>query len=315
MKKIFITGGSGTVGSIFIKNNISNYKIYSYSRNEKSQVALKRMYPDVEIILGSVEDRHNLENAIFKVKPDIIIHSAALKHVDSAEKQPIEMVNTNIVGSKNIIEVSKNINVPITIGISTDKACNPNSLYGYSKLIMEKMFMEASNEKNIFCCTRFGNVAGSNGSVIPFWLNCVNQGKSIPLTDESMTRLMLNGKECSDIIEKCIKEAENKLGGFVLSKFMKKVNMKDLAEEFSGKIEIVGLRPGEELNENLISYEELKFTRIDDEYIFILKNVNKDKSTQLKNPLSSENATKMNSNELKDLIKSVKDKMTNTLRY
>ena len=153
MKKIFITGGSGTVGSIFIENNISNYKIYSYSRNEKSQVALKRMYPDVEIILGSVEDRHNLENAIFKVKPDIIIHSAALKHVDSAEKQPIEMVNSNIVGSKNIIEASKNINVPITIGISTDKACNPNSLYGYSKLIMERMFAEASNEKNIFCPT------------------------------------------------------------------------------------------------------------------------------------------------------------------
>ena len=315
MKKIFITGGSGTVGSSFIENNISNYEIYSYSRNEKSQVALKRMYPEIEIILGSVEDKLNLENSIFKVKPDIVIHSAAMKHVDSAEKQPIEMVKSNIVGSKNIIEVSKNINVPITIGISTDKACNPNSLYGYSKLIMEKMFMEASNEKNIFCCTRFGNVAGSNGSVIPFWLNCVNQGKSIPLTDESMTRLMLNGKECSDIIEKCIKEAENKLGGFVLSKFMKKVNLKDLAEEFSTKIEIVGLRPGEELSENLISSDELRFTRIDKDYIFILKNVNKDKSTQLKNSLSSINAIKMNSNELKDLIKSVKDKMINTLRY
>ena len=315
MKKIFITGGSGTVGSSFIEHNKSNYKIYSYSRNEKSQVALKRMYPDVEIILGSIENRFNLENAIFQVKPDIVIHCAALKHVDSGEKQPIEMVNSNIVGSKNIIEVCKNINVPITIGISTDKACNPNSLYGYSKLIMEKMFVEASNEKNIFCCTRFGNVAGSNGSVIPFWLNCINQGKSIPLTDKSMTRLMINGKEVSDIIEKCIKEAENKLGGFVLSKFMKKVNMKDLAEEFESKIEIVGLRPGEELSENLISSKELRFTRIDKDYIFILKKVNNNKSTQLKNPLSSENAPKMNSNELKDLIKYVKDKIINTNRY
>ena len=126
---------------------------------------MKRSFPQVEIILGSVEDKINLENAVLKVKPDIIIHAAALKHVDTSEKQPIEMVNSNIIGSKNIIEVSKKVNVPITIGISTDKACNPNNLYGYSKLIMERMFMEANNINNIFCCTRFGNVAGSNGSV------------------------------------------------------------------------------------------------------------------------------------------------------
>ena len=101
--------------------------ISSYSRNEKAQVALKRNFPQVEIILGSVEDKINLENAVLKVKPDIIIHAAALKHVDTSEKQPIEMVNSNIIGSKNIIEVSKKVNVPITIGISTDKACNPNN--------------------------------------------------------------------------------------------------------------------------------------------------------------------------------------------
>ena len=147
MKKILITGGSGTVGINFIEFNIKKYKIYSYSRNEKSQVALKRAYTDVEIILGSVEDKLNLENIITKIKPDIIIHAAALKHVDSAEKQPLEMVKSNIIGSKNIIELSKKLNIPITIGISTDKACDPNNLYGYSKLIMERMFMEANNEK------------------------------------------------------------------------------------------------------------------------------------------------------------------------
>ena len=231
MKKIFITGGSGTVGSSFIEQNINEYKIYSYSRNEKSQVALKRAFPKVEIILGSVEDEFNLENSVRLVKPDIIIHAAALKHVDSAEKQPIEMVKSNIVGSKNIIEVSTKINVPITIGISTDKACNPNNLYGYSKKIMEKMFIEANNEKNIFCCTRFGNVAGSNGSVIPFWLNCKDQGKALPLTDVNMTRLMLNGEEVSAIIKRSIYECEQKSGGFILSKIMKKVLLKDLANE------------------------------------------------------------------------------------
>ena len=315
MKKIFITGGSGTVGSNFIEYNLTNYKIYSYSRNEKAQVALKRNFPEVEIILGSVEDKINLENAVLKVKPDIIIHAAALKHVDTSEKQPIEMVNSNIIGSKNIIEISKKVDVPITIGISTDKACNPNNLYGYSKLIMERMFMEANNENNIFCCTRFGNVAGSNGSVIPFWLNYKKQGNPLPLTNETMTRLMLNGKEVSNIIERCISEAENKLGGFVLTKKMKKVVLKDLATQISDKVEIVGLRPGEALYENLISERELKFTRIDKDYIFITKNENLDKSTQMKNILSSENAEKMSKQELNNLINFVKEKMTNTMIY
>ncbi len=315
MKKIFITGGSGTVGSSFIQQNINKYKIYSYSRNEKSQVALKRTFPKVEIILGSVEDEFNLENSIRLVKPDIIIHAAALKHVDSAEKQPIEMVKSNIVGSKNIIEISTKTNVPITIGISTDKACNPNNLYGYSKKIMEKMFIEANNEKNIFCCTRFGNVAGSNGSVIPFWLNCKNQGKPLPLTDENMTRLMLDGKEVSSIIERCIYECEQKSGGFILSKMMKKILLKDLANKISDKIELVGLRPGEELMESLISEEELIFTRVDKDYIFILNRENTDKTTRLKNPLSSSNATKMSDTELINLVEYVRENNTNTMTY
>ena len=315
MKKIFITGGSGTVGSSFIEQNINEYKIYSYSRNEKSQVALKRAFPKVEIILGSVEDEFNLENSVRLVKPDIIIHAAALKHVDSAEKQPIEMVKSNIVGSKNIIEVSTKINVPITIGISTDKACNPNNLYGYSKKIMEKMFIEANNEKNIFCCTRFGNVAGSNGSVIPFWLNCKDQGKALPLTDVNMTRLMLNGEEVSAIIKRSIYECEQKSGGFILSKIMKKVLLKDLANEISDKIELIGLRPGEELMESLISEEELMFTRIDKDYIFILDRENTDRTTRLKSPLSSSNATKMTNSELKNLVEYVKENNTNTMTY
>tara|TARA_B100000686_G_scaffold256214_1_gene267833 strand:- start:32 stop:979 length:948 start_codon:yes stop_codon:yes gene_type:complete len=315
VKKIFITGGSGTVGSSFIQQNINKYKIYSYSRNEKSQVALKRTFPKVEIILGSVEDEFNLENSIRLVKPDIIIHAAALKHVDSAEKQPIEMVKSNIVGSKNIIEISTKTNVPITIGISTDKACNPNNLYGYSKKIMEKMFIEANNEKNIFCCTRFGNVAGSNGSVIPFWLNCKNQGKPLPLTDENMTRLMLDGKEVSSIIERCIYECEQKSGGFILSKMMKKILLKDLANKISDKIELVGLRPGEELMESLISEEELIFTRVDKDYIFILNRENTDKTTRLKNPLSSSNATKMSDTELINLVEYVRENNTNTMTY
>ena len=315
MKKIFITGGSGTVGRCFIEHNSKKYKIYSYSRNEKSQVALKRSFPGVEIILGSVENKISLQNAILSVMPDIIIHAAALKHVDSAEKQPNEMVNSNIIGSKNIIELSKEMNVPITIGISTDKACDPNNLYGYSKLIMERMFIEANNKKNIFCCTRFGNVAGSNGSVIPFWLNCKKQNKPLPLTGKKMTRLMLDGLEVSKIIEKCITIAENNYGGFVLTKMMKKIDLIDLAKQISDNIEIVGLRPGEELYENLISERELRFTKVEQDFIFITKEENKDETTRMKEPLSSDNAEKMSSIELRDLIKYVENTMINTMTY
>tara|TARA_B100002019_G_C21234477_1_gene581977 strand:+ start:38 stop:985 length:948 start_codon:yes stop_codon:yes gene_type:complete len=315
MKRVFITGGSGTVGSNFIEHNIEKYQITSYSRNEKAQVALKRRFPKVDIILGSVEDRFTLENALRSVKPEILIHAAALKHVDTAEKQPSQVVQSNIIGSKNIIDLSVEINIPITIGISTDKACNPNNLYGFSKKIMEKMFIEANNEKNLFCCTRFGNVAGSNGSVIPFWINCKKQNKPLPLTSENMTRLMLDGKQVSSIIEKCIFESENKNGGFILSKKMKKINLKDLAKLISENIKIVGLRPGEMLHEDLISIDEIQFTRVEGEYIFIENHINQNSNSRLTKTLSSNNAELMMKDELILLIKYVKNRMKNTLNY
>jgi len=306
MENVLITGGSGTVGFSFIRNNYNKYKIYSYSRNEKSQVALKRAFPEIDIILGSVEDKHDLNNAIVKVKPAIVIHAAALKHVDTAEKQPIEMVKSNIIGSKNIIEASKENNIPITIGISTDKACNPKNLYGYSKTMMEKMFLEANNSKNIFCCTRFGNVAGSSGSVIPFWLNCNKLKKALPITDIRMTRLMLNYDEVSEIIEECIKESKNNNGGFVLSKLMKKVELIRLAKSISNEINIVGLRPGEDLSEDLISESELEFTELKGDYIFIRSEINQNKSSRVKNSISSENALGMTDQEILEMIEIVK---------
>ena len=306
MEKILITGGSGTVGHSFIKNNLKKYKIFSYSRNEKAQIALKRSFPEIDVILGSVEDKHDLNNAVAKVKPGIVIHAAALKHVDTAEKQPIEMVKSNIIGSKNIIEASKENNIPITVGISTDKACNPKNLYGYSKTMMEKMFLEANNSKNIFCCTRFGNVAGSSGSIIPFWLNCNKIKKTLPVTDIRMTRLILNYDEVSEIIEECIKEAKNNNGGFVLSKLMKKVELIRLAKSISNEINIVGLRPGEELYEDLISESELEFTELKGDYIFLRNEINQNKSSRLKNSISSKDALGMTDQEILEMIEIVK---------
>jgi UDP-N-acetylglucosamine 4,6-dehydratase/5-epimerase len=315
VEKLIITGGSGTVGESFIENNIDKYEIYSFSRNEKAQVALKRKYSKVNIILGSVVNKYDLDSSLKQIKPNIIIHAAALKHVDTAEKQPMELVKSNIIGSKNIIESAKDNNVAITIGISTDKACEANNLYGYTKKIMEKMFLEANNDKNIFCCTRFGNVAGSNGSVIPFWLNQKNNNEHLTLTDPEMNRLMLSRSEVSEIIEKCIEEGKNKKGGFILSKMMKNVVMKELAACISKNIKIIGLRPGEELNENLISEEELEYTKVDGNYIFIENQINNYKDIRLKKPLSSKNAKKMNFNELMSLIKDVEMNLIKDFYY
>lgn len=315
MEKIFITGGSGTVGVSFISLNVNKFNIYSYSRNEKAQVALKRRFPKVNIILGSVEDKYNLENCIRNIKPDIIIHAAALKHVDTAEKQPLEMVKSNIIGSKNIIESAINNKIPITIGISTDKACDPKNLYGYSKKIMERMFLEANSNETIFLCTRFGNVAGSNGSVIPFWLNQKKKKLPLSLTDENMNRLMLNYKEVSMIIEKCIYEGRKKRGGVIISKKMKNVVLIDLAKIISDKIQVIGLRPGEELNEDLISQSELEYTQEKGDFIFIFKDVVSNSKFRLKSPLSSDTAENMNKKELKYLLNDVNELLNQDYLY
>jgi UDP-N-acetylglucosamine 4,6-dehydratase len=310
MKKVFITGGSGTVGESFIRNFYNKYKFYSYSRNEKAQVALKRKFPKIEIILGSIEDRLSLENAVFKSNPDIIIHSAALKHVDTAEKQPIEMVKSNIIGSNNIIEVSKKAAIAVTVGISTDKACNPKNLYGFSKLLMEKMFLEANNNETKFCCTRFGNVVGSNGSVIPYWLRNHNSKGFIPLTSKEMRRLMITSDEASVLIEKAINDTVKSGGGFVLSKKMKAVKLYDLAKLISNNIKIIGLRGGEELDEDLVSMNELEYTITEEDFIKIYSHKNDEKKKQLHSPISSKNSIFMDEFEMAKLIEIVKSKIS-----
>ena len=301
MKKILITGGSGSVGSAFIKKYYNDYKFYSYCRNEKSQVSLKRRFPNIEIILGSVEDYPAIMTAVQQTKPDIIIHAAALKHVDTAEKQPQQAVQANIIGSYNVIKASKLADVKVTVGVSTDKACLPYCVYGYTKLIMEKMFIEANTDKNKFVCCRFGNVAGSHGSVIPFWITLRDKGEALRITDPRMTRLMFSQEDAASLIKKCIDDAKNN-SGFTLSKNMKNVNMWDLASLMSKDVEVIGIRPGEKIAEDLISEEELPYTKLDGDYIYLMPEINKDISSRLANPLSSVTAENMSESEMNDML-------------
>lgn len=303
MKKVFITGGSGTVGRSFINRYYNEYKFYSFARGEKAQVALKRLFPEVEIIIGGIEDLNHLTSEIVRIKPDIVIHAAALKHVDTAEKQPSRAILINVIGSYNIIQACKTANIPIIVGISTDKACSPTNIYGNSKLFMEKLFLEAHNENNRFVCCRFGNVAWSNGSVIPFWLSQKSQGKSLTLTDPKMNRLMFSEEESSELIRKCIDEAIEQEKGFVLSRLMKTINMHKLAKFISSEVEIIGLRPGENLNEDLISEKELPYSTLVENHIYLRSEINMNLSSRLPTKLSSENAEEMNEKEIKAILR------------
>lgn len=309
MKTLLLTGGSGTIGSAFIKRHINEYKIISFSRNEKSQVSLKRKFPDVVIFLGSIEDDLELEQAFRKYKPEIVIHAAALKHVDTAEIQPSKAISVNILGSLNIIRLSIKYDVNISIGISTDKACTPDNVYGQTKYLMERMYQEYdSKNKTRFVNCRFGNVAWSNGSVLPFWTRLERENKTLPVTSDKMTRLIFSQDEAAQLIHKCIDITEFNKSYFILSKMMKKVNMLKLAKLISSKTKIVGLRPGEKIDEELISKDEFEFSKlIDEDYIILQPGIKLKESDHLKSNLSSENAKEMNNKEMLGLLKLVEN--------
>ena len=301
MKKLLITGGSGTIGRKFIETYQNDYEIYNYSRDESLQAELSRTFPKVKSIVGSIEDKGMLFTTFDKIKPDVVIHSAAMKHLDMAENNPIQACRVNVVGSLNIIEASIHSDVKVTIGISTDKSCDPENTYGYSKSLMERCFLDANTDRNRFACTRFANVTHSSGSVIPFWLKLKKEGKSLKLTDKDMNRLMFSQLDSVKLVKKAINECE-KEGGFILSTIMKKTNMYELAKFISDDIEMVGKRDGEKLDEKLISEKELPFTYVDGNYVFIRKDINEDTDNRLDKELSSRTGENMNQKDLEELV-------------
>ena len=204
MKKILITGGTGTVGSAFIKRYYDDYQFYSISRGEEKIAELNSKFPNVTTFIRDIENQDQILNLFELIKPDIVIHAAALKHVNLAETNPTKTININLQGSLNVINASIRTEVPLTIGISTDKACSPENIYGYSKKMMEQIFAEHHNSKTKFICTRFANVAGSRGSVIPFFKNLVSKNQSLKLTSKDMNRLMFSSKEAAELVHSSI---------------------------------------------------------------------------------------------------------------
>ncbi len=297
--KVLITGGTGTVGKAIIKQNDNEY--INVSRNEEKITELKREYPQVKSYVGNIEDKGLLLRVFKDVKPDVVIHSAAMKHIDLMETNPIAGCHINVMGSLNVVEASIINDIPITIGVSTDKACLAESVYGASKYLMERVFMNSNNDTNRFALTRFANVAHSNGSVLPFWLKLKEEGKSLKLTDPNMNRLMFTQKDAADLINRTIDFTRDNGGGFVKSYKMKCVNMLDLAKFISDDVKIIGKRPGEKTDEDLISKKEVSRTYLYGDDIHIRMEDNQD-DNKLTEPYNSKTAPNMSEDEMSELV-------------
>lgn len=266
-KSILITGGTGSFGSNFIKFCLRKYKpkkIVIYSRDELKQSLLSKELQNKKIrfFIGDVRDSKRLDLAMEGI--DYVIHAAALKQVDVAEYNPMECIKTNILGAENVVSSAINCKVKKVIALSTDKASDPINLYGATKLTSDKIFTSANNiigSKPIkFSVVRYGNVAGSRGSVIPIFRNYINQkSKFIPITDIRMTRFWITLEQAINFVSNCLNIMQ---GGEIFVPKIPSIKIVDLANAMAPNIKhkIIGIRPGEKLHEKMISENESHLT-------------------------------------------------------
>jgi len=264
-KSILITGGTGTLGKALTSRILTNFpkvkRVIIFSRDEQKQFIMAQdypetLYPQIRYLIGDVRDSERLERAMQGV--DFVIHTAAMKHVHIAEYNPDECVKTNVGGAENVIKSSIKKGVKRVVALSTDKACAPINLYGATKLTSDKLFIAANNFKgqnNIrFSVVRYGNVMGSNGSVIPFFLKKKKEGV-LPITDPKMTRFNISIEEGVDMV---LHALENAWGGEIFVPKIPSYNIGDVAEAIApgGKKEVVGIRPGEKIHEEMITVSD-----------------------------------------------------------
>jgi UDP-N-acetylglucosamine 4,6-dehydratase len=261
-KSILITGGTGSLGRELTKTILNKWpnvkRLVIYSRDEQKQFQMAQEFPEkmhsqIRYLLGDVRDKERLIRAFQGI--DIVIHAAAMKHVHLAEYNPDECIKTNIGGAQNVIHAALQSNVSNVVALSTDKACAPINLYGATKLTSDKLFVAANNIKGAnpikFSVVRYGNVMGSNGSVIPFFMKKKTEGK-LPITDINMTRFNISLQEGVDMVMHAI---ELSWGGEIFIPKIPSYKILDIAKAISPEceIEIVGIRPGEKIHEEMIT--------------------------------------------------------------
>jgi UDP-N-acetylglucosamine 4,6-dehydratase/5-epimerase len=283
-KIILITGATGSFGQNFVGTVIKRYKnikkLIVFSRDELKQFEMEkkfpqRKYPFIRFFLGDIRDQERLDLATEGV--DYLIHAAALKQVPAAEYNPFEFVKTNVIGAQNIVQSCLKNNVKKVIALSTDKAVSPINLYGATKLCSDKIFLAANNFKGkrsiTFSVVRYGNVAGSRGSVMPYFLNATKKNKSFNLTNKDMTRFNISLDES---IEMVLWSLKNTIGGEIVIPKIPSFKILDLIKATNNKknYKIIGIRPGEKIDEELLSKADSANSIDIGKYYLILQNIN-----------------------------------------
>lgn len=321
---ILVTGGTGSFGHAFVKATLAKYnpkRLIIFSRDEMKQWEMAKLFGDdkrVRFFIGDVRDKDRLSRALHGV--DFVVHAAATKIVPTAEYNPFECVKTNIFGAMNLIDTCIDQGVKRVVALSTDKASNPANLYGATKLASDKLFVAGNSysgkDSTKFSVVRYGNVMGSRGSVIPFFLSLVDQGV-LPITDDRMTRFMITLDQGVNLVWKAF---DDMVGGEIYVKKIPSMNILDIARAVlpKAKFEIVGIRPGEKLHEQMIGPEDAPYTYEYDEYYKILPAIhswNEDLMRIKDGNLvpsdfiysSDKNSQWMNAQELSDWIQSNSD--------
>lgn len=278
-KSILITGGTGSFGTAFVKRILGEWpdveRLVIYSRDEQKQFEMaqtfsQKEYPMLRYFIGDVRDYNRLKRALNGI--DYVIHAAAMKHVHIAEYNPDECVKTNIGGAENLVRACLSNGVKKVVALSTDKAAAPINLYGATKLVSDKLFIAANNIRGknpiTFSVVRYGNVMGSNGSVIPFFIKKRKEG-ILPITNEKMTRFTIT---LEDGVEMVMHALEHAWGGELFVPKIPSYKIMDVAEAIGPECEkkIVGLRPGEKIHEEMITSSDSFYTYDHGDYFTIL---------------------------------------------
>lgn len=260
---VLLTGGTGSFGHAFAHRLLTSYqlrKLIIFSRDEMKQWEMAKKYSDdnrVRFFIGDVRDRDRVYRAVHGV--DYVIHAAATKIVPTAEYNPFEAVKTNVIGAMHLIDACIDSGVKRVVALSTDKASSPVNLYGATKLASDKMFVAANSysgaRDSLFSVVRYGNVMGSRGSVIPYFLDLRKQGKPLKITDPGMTRFMITLGEGVSLVERALRSSR---GGEIFVRKIPSMGILDIADAIDpgGEREYVGIRPGEKLHEQMIGVED-----------------------------------------------------------
>lgn len=274
---ILITGGTGSFGKAFIDYALKNFdpkRIVIFSRDELKQYEARQRFNNdsrLRWFIGDIRDQHRLKRAMHNV--DYVVHAAALKQVDTAEYNPFEYVQTNIIGSQNVVEAAIDTGVKKIVALSTDKASSPLNLYGATKLAADKLFQSANHYaagyETRFSVVRYGNVMGSRGSVIPFFKKLAAEGKPFPITDSRMTRFWITLPQAVQFV---VDSFDQMVGGELYVPRIPSMKLTDLVEAIAPGAETyeMGIRPGEKLHEEMISEDDSRRTLLlDNRYVVL----------------------------------------------